>query len=147
MRRYLRAALLIFAALISVVLFALAVGIFLWGVDLEHPESANVTGILLCCCPVLSPLAFITVFFSERWHRRVMWLMAGLSAVMTWFTILYRTSGGQFSMHDALSALRVALQPLVVMPFLIAVFVEVAYQLKRKGLSSATSVQHFQTGE
>jgi hypothetical protein len=131
MRRYLRTALLIFAGLISAALFALAIGIFLWGVDLEHPESANVTGILLCCAPVLSPIAFITIFFSQRWHRRVMWLMAGLSLVMTWFAILYRTSGGQFSMPDALSALRVTLQPLVMMPFLLAVLVEVAYQLRQ----------------
>lgn len=130
MRRYLRTALLIFAGLISAALFAIAVGIFLWGVDLEHPESANVTGILLCCCPVLSPIAFTTVFFSQRWHRRVMWLMAGLSFVMTWFAIVHEPSGGHFTMRDALSALRVTLQPLVVMPFLLAVLVEVAYQLK-----------------
>lgn len=149
MRRYLRAALLVSAALISAALFALAIGILFWGVDLEHPETAVTAGILLCCCPLLSPLAFITVFFSQRWHRRVMWLMAGLSFVMTWFAILYRTSGGQFGMREAFSALRVALQPLVIMPFLLAILVEIAYQLRpdRMGFRCATSVQHSQIGE
>jgi hypothetical protein len=127
-------ALLIGAAIISVALFALGIGIFFWGVDLEHPESALVSGILLCCCPVLSPLAFMLVCFTRRWHRRVMWLMFGLSFVMTWFAILYRGSGGQFSTQDALSALRVTLQPLVMLPFLLAVLVEVAYQLKQDGI-------------
>jgi hypothetical protein len=134
MRRHLRTALLICAALISVALFALAIGIFFWGVDLEHPESANVTGILLCFSPVLSLPAFMIVVVSKRWHRRVMWLMAGLSFAMTWFAILYRGFDGKFTMHEALSTLRVTVQPLVLMPLLLAVLVEFAYQLKQNGI-------------
>jgi hypothetical protein len=130
MRHFSQSALLICAALISVALFALAVGIFLWGVDLEQPDWAVVTGVLLCCGPILSPLAFLVVFISRRWHRSLMWLMAGLSFAMTWFAILYGGSGGKFTMHDALLAFRVTLQPLVLLPLFLAVLVEVAYQLK-----------------
>jgi hypothetical protein len=128
--RHLRIALLVFAALISTALSVLGIVMFFWGVDLEHPESALLTGILLCFGSTLSAPAFMIVFVSIRWHRNVMWLMAGISCVMTWFAILYRGSNGHFNMHDALSAFRVTLQPLVIIPVLIALIVELAYRLK-----------------
>lgn len=105
----------------------------LWAVDLEYPETAGVTGPLFLCSAFLSAPAFLIVFVSERWHRRVMWLVAALSFVMNWFAIFYRWSDGDFRMDQALSALRVTSQPLVVLSFLVAVLVEIAFRLRHHG--------------
>ena len=105
-------------------------------VEAECREPAPLIGVLLCCCSVIviSPPAFMIVFLSQRWNRHVMWLMAGFPFVMTWFAILCSGSHGQFSVQEALYGVRVTLQPLVMLPFLLPMLAEVAYQLKQAGI-------------
>jgi hypothetical protein len=77
LRESFRVVLLGIAGLISVLVSALAALIVLWAIDLEHPKPGDLsTTALLFLVPIVSPLIFATAFVSQRWHRRLMRLLA-----------------------------------------------------------------------
>ena len=124
-------ALLVLGGAVSVVLSVLGILVFLWGVDLQHSASRDLwSGLLLCLGPFLSAPSFLILLISPRWHMRFMWLLACASFVMTWAAVLVTRSDTGFSVDKALSAAKVACQPLVMSTFLVAFLVTASHLLR-----------------
>lgn len=127
MKDNLREALLAIAGLASAILSLLGILIFFWTVDLQHSPSRDLwAGVLFCLGPVLSAPVFLIVFISPRWHLRLMWLVACASFLMTWAAIVIYRSNGRFGVNQAIAAILIACQPLVLAPFLIALVVAIS---------------------
>lgn len=118
----LRVAFFACAGSISVVLSGMAMLIVLWGFDFQHPKPGDPqTAALLFLGPILSAPLFMFVLVSQRWHRRLMWLLACASF-----------KGAYFAMRGGTEVWSPLRQPLVLASIAIAVLVEISYLLKSK---------------
>jgi hypothetical protein len=118
----------------SVALSLLAFGVFVWGVDLTHPAPKDLLfGLLFCLGPVLSAPTFFILLKSQRWQRQIMWTLGFASFLSSWIAIADYQANGRLTVRDAISALPTTLQPVLMLPFVIAFLIEVSYRLLRSG--------------
>lgn len=135
----LRRGLLIGAGLMSLVLSPLSIVIYLFGCDLRQP---CLEGILACFGPALSLPAFLTVFWSRSWHRRISWLLACATYVGIGFGTLKVQSSGHLQLREVASvAFACGRQPLVICSVVIAVMVECSYQFHMRRVDQASDLR------
>jgi len=121
---HVRTLMFIAAALISAALTILNIGVYLFIVDLRHPDLHA----LLSLGPsILSLPLFLTVFISRKWHARMMWMLAFASFCGGYIANIKRgpSDGTLFAAFHALHF------PPIVFSMLIAILVECSYRLWR----------------
>lgn len=124
----------VIAGICSLILSILGAGIFLWGSPISHP---NAQGVLLCAGPVVSFPAFLTLFFSQKLHRVLVWLVAVVSGTGAFTaTLAATTTDHPASRADITNAMHSLLLPLVLLSFAVVVLVELSYWTQNNSRSS-----------